>query len=1123
LKIIIMKKTYKLLTCMALTGIALFGKAQTVCNNFGFEKGMYVDALFENNPEGSVYSEERANFHASILGNPVKENALFYYAAQNKINYLVLYGTSKIFESKSSSINQGYEQLLADFIIRADNKGIKIGLAFGTTMTDKLNDEEPFTGIEPIDEPVHFLRKDIVKKLDNDTTFGAWNKWRSLMENTPNAELTINKQLYALVSVKRIGDLIEEELTTSIKFGEEIGNIPLVLVTEYEWWNISAAEEQVNTFSNDFDRYQYKRDTKFPDFRDLLVAMNAYKNGGMGNVINLERIDVYHNRCPNNPNLLMLIQNAAQKQSWVEDITTYADRILLVNYTQYKSDIGSGNGFDEEVKLFNDHSVKSTLELAPLFNASCDNFISDPAYPNKPKDPGFGDLLADGTTNGASVQQIQQLFKTTFENYPSGTAGNNIHLKGFQWFTYSEMPHMIYAETNNQANKYFASSKKLHEDLKSYYFDNGSLQRKLAVYNPERAPFGAQTSNDNNGLNYQWYFNNTNFTSETALGAINTTEVPANNTGMYYLKTIDALGCVTTSVPVLAHTLDKDVYMRDFNTSNDDGGEPNFNGDLWKSPDIWVNQDSSPDNELRGNPIYRADNYVHVKVRNNGSVASSGTEMLNVYYAKASVSLNWPDAWHNNDDAADENRPIGDRINLVPFYLPSIPAGGEETFVFEWHDLNAEDYWNRINIKETGDFDVGETYGKNRHFCLLARVERSEYAPYGMSVLEVGSINKNTGENNNIAWRNVTILDQNGERTTGGGITDVDDVVNWNTAFLNIGNYENDPVNAKLEFEKLLINNKSLQTDGKMLVNLGTDLFNRWKAGGMQGTGISLAPLNLEVPPGPFSDPNEELVTDPLNELFTTIQINSANAWIENIQINPKEHFEMLVGARVNGNVDEENKYEFVLRHHNKQINGNYELLGGESYELNYSPCPKPEIMSVKIANEVVLMANVESIDLATDYVWFIDDVKIDNENTNILYTNEAGKFHVETTFPLLTCTNQSDPILIEEEEGILKKYNASNSQNVSGIGNKQLVLEIYPNPVRDDLKMNFIGDYEGEIRVTVLDLEGKQIINASYNEIQVKENNSITINTKELPNGNYIVKVISSGNVISKVFTVAN
>jgi hypothetical protein len=46
------------------------------------------------------------------------------------------------------------------------------------------------------------------------------------------------------------------------------------------------------------------------------------------------------------------------------------------------------------------------------------------------------------------------------------------------------------------------------------------------------------------------------------------------------------------------------------------------------------------------------------------------------------------------------------------------------------------------------------------HVCLIARIETSITTPFGMTTAETSDISFNTQRNNNIAWRNVSVVDQ---------------------------------------------------------------------------------------------------------------------------------------------------------------------------------------------------------------------------------------------------------------------------------------------------------------------------------------------------------------------------
>ena len=110
-------------------------------------------------------------------------------------------------------------------------------------------------------------------------------------------------------------------------------------------------------------------------------------------------------------------------------------------------------------------------------------------------------------------------------------------------------------------------------------------------------------------------------------------------------------------------TLAQTVYMQD--TPADTGVEPNPDtGPMWVSQDIWVRNSPDPayqpysftegspswtfpphQNPLYRDPLKSTPNYVYVEVRNHSNSASTGTERLRVYWAKASTGLSWPTQW----------------------------------------------------------------------------------------------------------------------------------------------------------------------------------------------------------------------------------------------------------------------------------------------------------------------------------------------------------------------------------------------------------------------------------------------------------------------------------------------
>jgi Common central domain of tyrosinase/Bacterial Ig domain len=106
-----------------------------------------------------------------------------------------------------------------------------------------------------------------------------------------------------------------------------------------------------------------------------------------------------------------------------------------------------------------------------------------------------------------------------------------------------------------------------------------------------------------------------------------------------------------------------DLYIKD--TPSDTGVEPNPDtGPMWVTEDIWVRTTPDPgyqpfpfpeasppwsplphENPEYRDPKFSVPNYVYVRVRNRGTSASTGTEQLRLYWAKASTGLSWPTQW----------------------------------------------------------------------------------------------------------------------------------------------------------------------------------------------------------------------------------------------------------------------------------------------------------------------------------------------------------------------------------------------------------------------------------------------------------------------------------------------
>ncbi|MCG8423068.1 MAG: S8 family serine peptidase [Proteobacteria bacterium] len=157
-----------------------------------------------------------------------------------------------------------------------------------------------------------------------------------------------------------------------------------------------------------------------------------------------------------------------------------------------------------------------------------------------------------------------------------------------------------------------------------------------------------------------------------------------------------------------------DAWIRD--RLNDTGLEPDpatAGQAMYQSPDIWVRH--APDGiQVHQNPEFGQANYVYVRVENLGYLPANGS--IELYYAQASTGLSWPVDWT--------------LIDTIP--VAGLAPGANQSVNTTW------------NPPATG------------HYCLIARWVAADDP---MTFTETASIGYNTRYNNNIAWKNMTVVD----------------------------------------------------------------------------------------------------------------------------------------------------------------------------------------------------------------------------------------------------------------------------------------------------------------------------------------------------------------------------
>ncbi|MDC8005338.1 M12 family metallo-peptidase [Aureisphaera galaxeae] len=267
-----------------------------------------------------------------------------------------------------------------------------------------------------------------------------------------------------------------------------------------------------------------------------------------------------------------------------------------------------------------------------------------------------------------------------------------------------------------------------------------------------------------------------------------------------------------------------DLYTKD--RPFDIGLEPNPDtGPMWISEDIWVRQ-SLDGGTTPQNPEFKESepNGVYVKIRNRGTTTSD-CAVLKVYFSKASTGLQWPVHFDNFYQNVGPNSVLhGDIIGTA--IIPSIAPGADITMEIPWWPPDPDDY---INDKH--------------HFCLVSRIISPNDPMFNEAV---GSVSPNARNNNNIAWKNVSVYN-----------ADPNDLPPPQSVFIRGINEELPLINVRFfdrGFNERI--RKRYFDVGHVLVKMDYELFERLlEYGSLEGEGIEIvdeAVVKLTSPEAAF-------------------------------------------------------------------------------------------------------------------------------------------------------------------------------------------------------------------------------------------------------------------------------
>ncbi len=516
--------------------------------------------------------------------------------------------------------------------------------------------------------------------------------------------------------------------------------------------------------------------------------------------------------------------------------------------------------------------------------------------------------------------------------------------------------------------------------------------------------------------------------------------------------------------PITKGTMCLDLYTKDDELPgpDDTGIEPNPDwGLFYVSKDIYVHRPNynNPSDHTSWNPIFSNPNpphHVYVVVRNRScrDYTPATGDVVHLYWAKASSALDWPYNWSagNTTTCSDPGGAIthpqlgGEISPAQP--IPAIPAGGYAEVPFQWTIPDPDPYYGCA----TWD-----------HFCLLSRLEAPSIDD--LILFEGTSTWMNTKNHNNIAWKNLTIVD---------GVPFVDNTECANDikvgGTIGIGNSSEEEKTIQLIFEpKGDVPGKQIFEQADIKITLDEKTWRKWIAGGAESE-------NLEIK----------------REDCRQLIVKGTPAKLKNLFYHGREISNITMSFNfLTSKVDQIIEFDYnVLETAN---NRDKEIIGGEYYSIR-----KPQRYlfnadggqdkSIYYKDDVALSAR--DIGEPAVYNWY----------------NEAGEL-IFSGKELITSPELTQKYKLE----IISERDGFTSYDDVIVNVKEMAIKGFlPNPAVDEIQIEYEASKATSAYLSITSTTSS----ISNNYILQVQNNSTSINISNYFHGSYLVRLICDGNV---------
>ena len=461
----------------------------------------------------------------------------------------------------------------------------------------------------------------------------------------------------------------------------------------------------------------------------------------------------------------------------------------------------------------------------------------------------------------------------------------------------------------------------------------------------------------------------------------------------------------------------------------------------WNNENIWIRnmQDGITEHQ---NPINSATtpNYLYARIVNSGCRTLPSTYSLRTYWSKASTSLNWPQSW-NDAKYNNTQKPLGGLIGevAIPELLPEQETIISMPFMVpdpaQYQDISSEPW----------------------RFGLLARaISLTE----PMSNPETNDLVQNVATNENIAWKNVTLVDfadDNPDEQSIGGV-------------IAVGNTFNTPKSFYLELVKEdLETGKPIYDEAEVSLKLDETLYQAWVRGGKTA----------------------ERLENTLDEKVKLVKDN--NVFLKDLELNANETGTLYVKFNfLTQEITDKSKYVY---HVIQRETGTNKIIGGETYVIKKQERPlfTAEAGGTKYVdkNEPITISAAQLNEPAI-YNWYDSDGNLVATGKDLsISTDVAQKFKLE----VITTDGFKDYTEVE----VKLKPNALNI--------------ISPNPAGSNVNITYKLNEVSSAYLMILGSYGTT--GTSNNYILDINSTEINIDLSSYSNGFYTIALVCDGQIV--------